>query len=156
MRNGRIKKELNRSAIALLLASGLFLGSGAVQAAKLEINVTGVKFAKGIIAVCVWQKPDNFPECDRKAIFRRAVVNAAVGSVKVTFPKIPAGNYAVSVGHDQNADGKLERHWLFKYPTEGAGVSNMTEPPRGTPEFKDAVFTITEPAASVNVIMHYP
>ena len=34
------------------------------------------------------------------------------------------GEYAVSILHDENQNGKIDKKWL--YPTEGVGFSNMT------------------------------
>jgi uncharacterized protein (DUF2141 family) len=62
----------------------------------------------------------------------------------VTFvlPGVPAGKYAISIAHDQNNDGKLERHRFLKYPLEGAGASNYLTPPRFAPFHHEAVFEV--------------
>jgi len=87
---------------------------------------------------------------------RQVQVPALQGTVNFTFKGVPDGTYAISVGHDQNNDGVLERHRFLKYPIEGAGVSNYTEPPRFIPLHHEATFDVTGPVTEVQIPMHYP
>jgi uncharacterized protein (DUF2141 family) len=49
------------------------------------------------------------------------------------------GTYAVSVFHDENSNGKLDRN-ILRMPKEGVGVSNNAAGHFGPPKFDDMAF----------------
>ena len=59
----------------------------------------------------------------------------------VTFKNIPAGEYAVSIYHDENNSGKLETG-IFGIPKEDIACSNNAKGKMGPPKYIDAKFTI--------------
>ncbi len=148
------------TALACLGALALLVGAAAAQAAdkkNLQITIKQVANAKGQILICLFSKPDNFPTCDNNAAGTRAfVTQAKKGSVSLALKQLPLGTYAISAAHDQNGDGKIERHKLFGYPTEGAGISNYPKPPFGKPRFSSARFKLSKNTGPVEIIMHYP
>ena len=146
-----------KSSLLPLLAGSLVLWAGAAQAADLNVTVDGVRNPNGTVVACLWSSGWGFPDCegqrDNVTVMR---MPAQPGSVSFTFPGIAPGKYALSVAHDQNNDGKLERHRFLKYPLEGAGVSNYLTPPKFAPFHHEAQFTVSEPGASITVPLHYP
>ena len=143
-----------------LLVFAAFTLSSAVQAgdkANLKITIKKVKNANGQIFICLFHKPDNFPTCNRGGTGARSYgTKAKKGSVSISLQQLPVGTYAISAAHDQNNDGKIDKHFLFGYPTEGAGMSNYPKPLRGKPKFDVARFKVTKGTGNVEVIMHYP
>jgi uncharacterized protein (DUF2141 family) len=57
------------------------------------------------------------------------------------FEGLKPGTYAVSVLHDENANGRLETNFLG-IPREGAGISNNASPEFSAPRFNDAAFQL--------------
>ncbi|MEM9649556.1 MAG: DUF2141 domain-containing protein, partial [Bacteroidota bacterium] len=53
------------------------------------------------------------------------------------------GDYAISVYHDENNNGKLDKYLGF-YPKEVYGCSNQARGNYGPPKWKDAKFTINQ------------
>lgn len=140
-----------------VLLAGAMLPGGPARAADLTINITGIGNGNGTIIACLWSSGWGFPDCEgQRDNVTIARAQAQPGTVTFAFTNVKPGKYAVSVAHDQNNDGKLERHRFLKYPLEGAGVSNYQQPPRFMPLHHEAVFEVAEPAATVNVPMHYP
>jgi uncharacterized protein (DUF2141 family) len=147
-----------KSAITSIMTALMLLAAATpAAAADLNVNITGVRNANGTIIVCLWTSGWGFPDCessrDNVVIQRQP---AQPGTMTFVFPGIAAGRYAVSVAHDQNNDGKLERHKFLKYPLEGAGVSNYLTPPRFAPFHHEALFDVNEPGVSIAVPMLYP
>ncbi|MDX1717979.1 MAG: DUF2141 domain-containing protein [Anderseniella sp.] len=142
------------AAIIMCLAGSL---ATPVMAADINVTISGIRNANGSIVACLWSSGWGFPNCDKGGSNVNIVkVPAQAGSVTFVFPSVEAGKYAISVAHDQNNDGKLERHRFLKYPLEGAGASNYLTPPRFAPFHHEALFQVQEPATSVTVPMHYP
>ena len=142
------------AAIIMCLAGSL---ATPVMAADINVTISGIRNANGSIVACLWSSGWGFPNCDKGGSNVNIVkVPAQAGSVTFVFPGVEAGKYAISVAHDQNNDGKLERHSFLKYPLEGAGASNYLTPPRFEPFHHEALFQVQEPAPSVTVPMHYP
>ena len=146
-----------KSSYLRMLTGSLMLWAGTAHAADINVTVDGIRNANGSILVCLWTSGWGFPNCEGQRDNVLIVkVPAQQGSVSITFPGVAAGKYALSIAHDQNNDGKLERHRFLKYPLEGAGVSNYLTAPRITPFHHEALFTVTEPATSITVPIHYP
>lgn len=127
-------------------------------AADVFVSVTGVRNANGTVLACLWSSGWGFPSCEKSGNnVTQIKVPAVQGTVSFLFENVPDGKYAISVGHDQNNDGVLERHRFLKYPIEGAGVSNYNTPPRFIPLHHEATFAVKGPAVTeITIPMHYP
>ena len=62
---------------------------------------------------------------------------------KVVFENIPDGEFAISLYHDENNNGKLDTGW-FGIPKEGYGCSNDAKGNMGPPKYEDAKFQLTD------------
>lgn len=65
------------------------------------------------------------------------------GETIINFENLPAGDYAVSAIHDQDANGKLNRNFIGK-PREPFGFSNNVRVRFAPPAFDKTKFTVTE------------
>ena len=63
---------------------------------------------------------------------------------------LAAGNYAVSIHHDEDADGKLKTNFIGM-PKEGVGISNN---PGGIPSFGKSQVQIG-PGSAIAITMRY-
>jgi uncharacterized protein (DUF2141 family) len=138
--------RLLKTSVLLLL----FLGccSGATLAAdktvKLTVYVEGVNRTGGNIGVLLFRNDKGWPE-NNDAAFRRVVVPAHPGTVVVEVPDIPAGDYAVAVGHDTNVNHHVDKNWMGK-PTEQWGMSNNPRALLKAPAFSRARFSLPQSA----------
>ncbi len=122
----------------------------AASAGSLDVTVTGLKNTRGALIACLWNEKSGFPTCQKSptAIKLKAAITGS--SVKVTFPNVAPGSYAISVQHDEDGDGKLKTNFIGM-PKEGVGVSNN---PGGIPSFGKAEVRINGNAA-ISIQMRY-
>ncbi len=107
----------------------------------LTVVVQGVNNAGGNIGVLVFNSPKGWPE-DRSLALKTVIVKAHPGTVTVTVPDLPAGSYAVAVGHDANMNNKLDKNWLGM-PKEQYAISNNPHVFLRAPSFELARFIIS-------------
>lgn len=102
------------------------------QEAAFRIGVNNFDANKGrlLVAVCLEK------EFLRGKCSYTAVVAAASDPQDVLVPKLPAGVYAVKIGHDKNGNNKIDRNF-YGAPTEPIGFSNNKVGKYGPPDFKD-------------------
>jgi uncharacterized protein (DUF2141 family) len=106
----------------------------------LTVVVENVNQEGGNIGVLVFNSTRGWPE-DRFAALRDVVVPAHPGTVTVTVPDLPAGDYAVAVAHDVNKNHKLDKN-LFGAPKEQWGMSNNPHATIKAPSFATARFSL--------------
>jgi uncharacterized protein (DUF2141 family) len=108
----------------------------------LTVHVEGVNNEDGNIGVLVFQNDRGWPE-ERLIALKDVVVPAHPGTVTVTVPDLPAGDYAVSVAHDANKNRKLDKNFLGK-PKEQWGLSNNPHAVLKAPPFSKCKFTLNK------------
>lgn len=125
--------------------------SGAVD--RLEVEVTGVRSARGQVAVTV------YPDSRRRFLAPGGRLDRV--RVPVTTPTTTAclrlpgpGSYAVAVYHDQNSDRDFNRNALG-LPTEGFGFSNDAPTPVGLPDLAAVRFRAEAGVHRIRVRMRY-
>jgi uncharacterized protein (DUF2141 family) len=106
----------------------------------LTVMVENVNHEGGNIGVLVFNSTKGWPE-DRFAALRDVVVPAHPGTVTVTIPNLPAGDYAVAIAHDVNKNHKLDKN-LFGVPKEQWGMSNNPHATIKAPPFAAAKFSL--------------
>ncbi len=143
--------------VSLVFMAAASTAGQASDKSNLSITIKQIKNANGQILICLFQKANNFPTCSGNGDGVKAYgTKAKKGAVALTLKQLPVGTYAISAAHDQNNDGKIDKHFLFGYPTEGAGMSNYPKPLRSKPDFNVARFQLTKGNGKVEIIMHYP
>ena len=133
--------------ISLLLA-GLVLANAqqsapaatAGQGYTLTLQVEGVDEKDGNVGVLVFNSPKGWAE-DRQTALKDITVPAHQGTVTITIPGLPAGEYAVAVVHDVNKNHKLDKNFMGK-PTEQWGLSNNPHAVLKTPSYDSCKFTL--------------
>lgn len=118
------------------LAPLLLLAYQSAPAIDVTVTVTGVRNAKGKIAALAFSNKEGFPDKPDKAL-AQAVADARKGTVTLTLKNLPAGKLAITVLHDEDANGKLKRS-IIGLPLEGVGMSGKPEG-KLPPTFNDAV-----------------
>lgn len=122
-------------------------GDGAVSA-----TVTDLRSAKGEVLACLTMRPDAFPECNRDPQARTLRIPAA-RTVVLDFGPVPAGRYAISLFHDENANGRLDKRLFL--PREGYGFSRNAPVVMGPPRFASAVFAVDAAGHHETIRMRY-
>lgn len=130
-----------------LLITGQIIHS---QTVTLKITVNNLKEVSGMMVFSLFNDEKTFP-IDGKE-FRKLPVLVNALSVSCTFSDLPAGDYAVALFHDQNADG-ICNLGLFGVPKEGFGFSNNFRPKWSAPDFRDCkIKLLKDTALTINLV----
>ncbi|MBL7863631.1 MAG: DUF2141 domain-containing protein [Cyclobacteriaceae bacterium] len=105
---------------------------------RVEVVIDHVRDTTGMIRVGVFKDEASFL---KKPVTAR-VVKATAGKVVAVFENVPPGEYAVSIIHDSNRNGKLDSN-LFGMPKEGFGFSNNVMGSFGPPGFDKAKVVVS-------------
>lgn len=106
----------------------------------LTVQVEGVNSEGGNVGVLIFNSTKGWPE-DIHAALKDVVVPAHPGVVTVKIEKLPAGIYAVAVGHDVNLNHKVDKNFLG-IPKEQWGMSNNPHALVKPPSFSTAQFEL--------------
>lgn len=124
-------------------------------AAKGQIIVVLKNFYtdKGVALVDLFSSKEGYPS-DKQKAFRRLKCKVRKKTCRVSFDDIPHGIYAVSVIHDENSNGTLDKNWMG-IPKEGMGASNKAKGKFGPPSFEDAIFPLESDRRMIEIDIHY-
>ena len=120
----------------------------------LTIKVTGVRNAKGKIGVALFQGEAGFPDGSKALRKQQAEIDGRSQSAEVVFRDLPPGIYAISVLHDENMNGKLDKNFLG-IPQEGYGFSNNPGKKMRAANFDEAKFSLNAPEQTIEVKLIY-
>lgn len=135
------------------IASGLVSQDG--MTSKLTVQVAGVRNSKGQIAIALFHEGEGFPG-DKSRAFRTLQVRIDPQTLRaqVALNDLPPGVYAVSVFHDENLNGQLDKN-VFGIPKEGYGASNNPKRSMGPPKFAEAKFQLDQPEKVIEISLLY-
>ncbi|QNM81885.1 DUF2141 domain-containing protein [Sphingomonas sabuli] len=136
-------------AIFLLAAAQAATVQSAPATATIEL--AGLRNTKGWVRVCMTREPSHFPKCSSDPAALSQTVPATAPTA--VFAKVPPGDYAVSVFHDENGNRKLDT--MVAIPREGFGFSRNPKLRFGPPRFKAVVVHIGPGSDHVPIRMQY-
>ena len=115
-------------------------------AAEIRADITGIKTNKGQIRCALFKSAKGFPGESKDTIQQDALQikelpASTAAPVICDFRELVSGIYAISVLHDENEDGLLNKNFLG-LPTESYGVSNNITPAMRAPTFDESKFTV--------------
>lgn len=123
---------MRTGAAALLLLVG---SMARADSGTLIVEVRDLEFNEGVVRFAMFDSEENF--------FKKAVANANLevsdNSVTWVVNDLPFGTYAVTVYHDVNDNGEMERAWYGK-PKEPTGASTNPSLRFGPPTFEKSKF----------------
>lgn len=147
-------KQIITIFIQLVLFLPLFAATASKPAAQLlQIKVGPVKHNRGMVRLLLFDNARGWPHSLQRAR-RRINLPARGGMVTFTVRSLKPGRWAVSVYHDEDNDGKLDKN-LFGAPSEGYGVSQDAVRKFGAPRFNKALFKVTAKRQTIRIPLHY-
>ena len=122
-------------------------GSGVIR-----VDVAGLRNDRGQVLCDLFSSAEAFPAHPERA---NAHVVATITQRKAVceFHDVSPGRYAITVVHDENMNGKLDR--VLGIPSEGVGTSLDARGHFGPPKFEDAVFTFSGGEMNLTVTIAY-
>lgn len=120
----------------LLILSGF--SSGAF-ASELKVSFEDMRNDSGKILFLIFKSENGFPDDPDKSIYQgELTVSEARNGLSI---KLDDGDYAMTLIHDENDNGELDKSFLG-VPTEGFGFSNNPQILFGPPSFEKASFKL--------------
>jgi uncharacterized protein (DUF2141 family) len=125
-----------------------------VVKSSVTVIVEGFRSDAGDALLALYRSKEGFPEQPLRAA-GRALAHIAQRRTEVTFPKLDAGEFAITVMHDEDRNRKLKTG-LFGIPSEGVGFSRNALGTFGPPSWDDAKMKLN-PAVhlTIKLRMHY-
>jgi len=121
----------------------------------LTVRVTGARNTKGKIGVTLFQNAQGFPDDTSKAIRQESVgIDPKTMSAQVIFKDLPQGTFAISVLHDENGNGKMDKNFVGM-PKEGYAASNNPSKKRRAPTFDEAKFSLNTSEQTIEIKLIY-
>lgn len=114
---------------------------------QLVVVIDDIKEAEGEIIFAVF---DNEVDFLQKEYTSQKVKVGDDGKVVAIFNDLPKGSYSVSVIHDKNLNGMLDKNFIG-IPTEGFGFSNNKMGRFGPPSFKDCEIELVQSKVEINI-----
>ncbi len=118
----------------LVLIAAMPLLLGASSGSSIDVAVSGVRFAKGVVRVSICDQATFLKDCRWNAY-----AAAVQGTTIVTVRNLPPGRYGAQAFHDKNNNDEVDRG-LFGIPLEGVGFSNDAKIRFSPPKFEEAAF----------------
>lgn len=128
----------------------LWLPVAAWSQGAIEVVVTDIREAKGEIRVGLFDNENSF----LKEAIDGKVVKAEKEGVTVVFENLPAGDYAVSVIHDENGNGELDSN-VVGIPKEGFAFGNNAMGAFGPPSFEKAKVVVKKGSVRQELKLKY-
>jgi len=104
----------------------------------IRVSIGRLRSDKGQVVCALFSSAAAFPKNPDKAV-ATTKSNISHGQAVCEFSGVDPGRYAISVFHDENSNGKLDRNFMG-IPREGVGASNNAAGHFGPPRFNDAAF----------------
>jgi len=124
-----------------------------IKTNDIKVAVEGLRNSEGFVRIGLFDYADGFPETIQKA--SRVIVSTIENKkANVTFSKMPIGNYAIVVLHDENNNG-LRDSSFFGFIKEGLGVSNNARGLWGSPSFDAAKINLGVQPQDLKIKIHY-
>jgi uncharacterized protein (DUF2141 family) len=134
--------------LALLAAGAAPLPRGTTVVVALD----GLRSDKGVVLACLTRVPAAFPDCSKDPRALRLEVPAGEAR-SLAFAGVAPGRYAISVLHDENGNGLIDRALML--PREGFGFSRNPQVRFGPPRFARASFQVGAGPVSQDIQMRY-
>lgn len=127
--------------VSLVFILIFFFVSGQIPVPKyrLTLKITGINEVKGELGIGLYSNKEAWLNKGHEFVLKRVLVTEK--EEMIIYKNVPQGVYGISVYHDENNNGKIEKN-LIGFPQEGFGFSNNIRPRFKAPAFKHAAFEV--------------
>ena len=139
--------------LSLLKLPGISMEQSSHATGTLTVIISNFRSNRGSAAVALYNQEKAFPKSPEKAI-RQSFFPINDKKTVAVFENLAAGEYAVSVFHDENNNKKMDTNFLG-IPKEGVGASNNARGHFGPPKYKDAKFSFSGSAQTIYINITY-
>lgn len=107
----------------------------------IELVISETSSDEGVIQLLIFDQEKGWPESLDDA-WKTVTLPIENGIAKKTITNVPAGNYAVTVFHDQDENGVIRKNRIG-YPVDNFGFSNNPSLFFGVPSFEKCSRKVT-------------
>jgi uncharacterized protein (DUF2141 family) len=118
-----------------------------------KILITGFKNDEGVARVALFRGMQGFPNNTEYAYWK-GVYDIQDNESRLNINHLEYGTYAVSVYHDENNNGKLDKKWKL-IPSEGFGTSSNARKEKEGPSYDLSEFEINADSISIKIKLEY-
>ena len=123
--------------VVLLVAVGILSGYKAPLSEEyINVRISGLSDIRGQIVVAVFNSEESFL---KEVFWSSEYAPKDLGPFEVQLPLPLSGEYAISIIHDKNSNGRLDTNFIG-IPKEPFGFSNNPKLRLGPPSFSDVKF----------------
>ena len=123
------------------------------SAADLKIDIIGLRNTEGVLRLSLYNDDSTFLKSQGRLASLK-LMHLHAHQVRACFADLLPGMYAVTVHHDENDDGELNRN-AVGLPREGYGFSNDARRPLGPPSFAQAAVTVANEDKIIKITLRY-
>lgn len=125
--------------ITAFIFSAIFSTNAQEETFTITVNISGLNSNDGKVLIALYNKKEEF----LKKRFKSGMSKIIAKNTTFVFNKIPKGEYAVSIFHDENDNNKMDTNFLG-IPKEDYACSNNAKGFMGPPKYDDAKFQLNE------------
>jgi uncharacterized protein (DUF2141 family) len=119
------------------------------SAGDLIVNISGFPSSDGFAMVTLSNSEESY-EGGQTVAVAKAKARVVDQKAQVIFTNLPYGGYGVSLYHDENTNGEMDKN-LMGIPKEVYGFSNNAKGFFGKPSYKDVVFQLNSPEKQITI-----
>lgn len=132
------------------VAAGLLLLGASAPATGVDLTIENLRNARGTLRLCVTGDRSHFPDCRGDPA---AVTVSIPATERHAAFDLPSGEYAVSLIHDENGNGRLDT--MLGIPREGFAFSRNPAIRLGPPRYDEARFSVGAARTSQTLRVRY-
>lgn len=127
--------------LAILFAAFILFSFVEKETHFLTVNVDELRNSEGVVVFLLYNKEGSIPDKKQTKYYQKLTGTITEGSSSITFENIPKGKYAISIIHDENKNGEIDKSFIL--PTEGIGFSKYQSINfKNRPNFSKASFDL--------------
>lgn len=111
------------------------------QTNSVTITISGASSDEGAVFVAMYTDEKKWLDTSESASKYVSKIETVKGSATIKFENVPDGEYAISIYHDENDNGKFDTNFLG-IPKEDYACSNGARGKLSPPKWKDALFEV--------------
>lgn len=146
MLNLRTMKKMKTMMLIAVAVVVSFTTSYGQTGSQILVKVENVKSAEGLLLIGLFDSEENFLNQPYKSM----KVSAVKGTVNVQFDDVAEGTYTVSIIHDINNNGSLDKNFMG-IPNEPYGISKDGKSMFGPPSYDDAKFELANQSLALTI-----
>lgn len=130
--------------MTIITLTAALLASASASSAELTVEVKGINNNMGKIYIAVYDKAEGW----MKKPVHSASAAANVAGVAISLKDVAVGEYAISLYHDENDNGKMDTN-IVGMPIEPYAFSNDAAGQFGPASFEQAKFKVDADKKSI-------